>query len=436
MKNVELYAVAVILTCGFAFGQAQEKVLWSFAGPPNDGAMPLAGLVFDQSGNLYGTTYTGGNATAPVCGSGCGTIFELSPGSDGIWKESVLYNFCSNYSAGQCLDGAYPQASLVFDAAGNLYGTTNYGGGQPCTIQSSGCGTVFELSPPAPSGSWTQTVLYSFCAEVVNFQCLDGAVPISQLTWDASGNLYGTTSAGGTADAGTVFELSPDSGLWNEVVLYNFCSIGHGTVCPDGEYPFAGVTFDNSGSLYGTTEVGGSSRYQGGGTVYKLTPTSGVWIESVLIRFVTPYSDGRLPIAPVSFDAVGNLYGTTAAGGPSGNGGVFRLRKSGAEYFLFNGSNGSFPVGGVLVDSRRAAIYGTTQGGGGHLGAVFKITAPAQETVLYGFCLKEPCVDGAQPSAGLIEDRFGNLYSTGKYGGANITSCENSGCGVVFEIQP
>jgi len=182
MKTL-LCAALIVLSCGFAVGQ-QYKVLYSFAGlQSGDGSQPLGDLVLDRSGNLYGTTLGGGNS---VC-SGCGTVFQLSPNADGSWTETVLYTFCSNVVNFQCLDGTFPRAGLVLDGAGNLYGTTSDGGNQACTIGS--CGVVFQLSPPSvPGGSWAETVLYNFCSNEVNHQCLDGNNPQSQLARDAAGN--------------------------------------------------------------------------------------------------------------------------------------------------------------------------------------------------------------------------------------------------------
>jgi uncharacterized repeat protein (TIGR03803 family) len=436
MKNTFLCAALVVLLCGLAVGQVHETVLWTFGGPPNDGAEPLANLVSDASGNLYGTTYQGGNATAAVCsGTGCGTVFELSPGPHGEWTETILYDFCTAYSNGQCTDGAFPLAGLVLDQSGSLYGTTTAGGSEPCALQSTGCGIVFELSPPNSGGTWTESVMHDFCSDDVNLVCLDGAEPVGQLTFDAGGNLYGTASAGGSENVGVVFELSLNAGLWMQTVLYNFCSAGDGIICPDGEYPEAGITFDQSGNIYGTTEQGGGTKPNGGGTVYKLTPGSGGWTESVLLYSRPPYPGGRSPVGTVSFDELGNIYSTANSGGPAGWGSVFRLSPNGrASYFLLDGDDGFYPVAGVLVDSKRHAIYGTTQGSD-QRGTVFQMKSLTQEEVLIGFCPQHPCTNGAQPSASLIEDKDGNLYGTTKYGG-NESLCQGSGCGVVFEVTP
>ena len=148
-----LSMATIALGCGLAVGQSQYKVLWSFAGAPNDGNAPEGSLVLDHAGNLYGTSFTGGSTTASLCFPyGCGAVFKLSPNQDGTWTETVLYSFCTNYSNSQCIDGAFPQAGLVLDPRGNLYGTTTNGGDQLCEHTSLGCGTVFKISPPSPPG--------------------------------------------------------------------------------------------------------------------------------------------------------------------------------------------------------------------------------------------------------------------------------------------
>jgi uncharacterized repeat protein (TIGR03803 family) len=295
----------LVLTCSFALGQTY-KVIWSFSGPPHDGGFPVSNLVADGDGNLYGTTPYGGTSTASPCsvGAHCGSVFELSPNADGTWSEMVLYSFCSNYTNGLCFDGETPMAGLVLDSVGNLYGTTEYGGASTCGTR---CGTVFELSPPAfPGGAWTESVLYNFC--VGGGSCPDGGAPVSQLIFDESGNLYGTTSVGGTGAVpnGTVFELSLNADHWTETILYSFCISGHNSICPDGSLPQAGVMFDTEGNLYGTTESGGTRNSQGAGTVYELSPGPKGWMETVLVAF-QPQGRIGVPLGAVSFDRNGNL---------------------------------------------------------------------------------------------------------------------------------
>jgi len=426
MRKTALCMVTLLLVCNAGLGQ-QYNVLYSFAGAQaGDGARPVSSLVFDRSGNLYGTTSSGGSSAG--CFAGCGTVFELASNPDGSWSETVLYSFCTNFVNGACLDGEDPTAGLAFDTAGNLYGTTTHGG----PLNNVGdCGVVFELSPPSlPGGSWTESVLYDFCSNYVNGQYLDGLLPHSQLTFDGSGNLYGTTSVGGSghADGGTVFELSRQGGGGGtEAVLYNFCSLGQGKSCPDGTQPMAGVTFDKAGNLYGTTSAGGNFYSQG--AVYKLSPGQTGWTETVLLT--SKQSLAQAPLGAVSFGPSGNLYSTFSLGGQSGGGGVFRSGPHGGfTEFSFNGNNGDGPTAGALIDTKRSALYGTTsQGGANFSGVVFKMTAPEEETVLYSFCSQPNCTDGATPLGSVIVDHSGNLYGTAKLGGPN-------GFGVVFEIVP
>jgi len=420
-------AIAISLCCALALGQAQYKVLWSFGGAPNDGSGPVSSLVLDSSGNLYGTTYGGGSSSA-------GTVFELTPGLDGTWTESILYSFCP--TGNSCVDGAYPAAGLVFDSAGNLYGTTEGGGAYyECSSGLAGCGTVFELSSPAsPGGMWTETVLYSFCAAP---GCADGFSPTSQLAIDASGRLYGTTGEGGNGHlpTGTVFELSPAHSGWTESVLYSFCSLGHGYICPDGAMPLAGVTLGGSGNLYGTTKYGGSLQKIGEGSVYKLSPGSNGWTESLVVGSGAG-SEGGNPLGSVALDKLGNLYSTFSEGGTN-FGGVFRysLQNGKTTIFSFDGTDGGYPTAGMLLDSKNRALYGTTFiGGANGCGTVFKLASPAQETVLYSFDSQPNYADGCGPLAAVILGKGGNLFGTTKIGGTS-TNCQ-FGCGVVFEVNP
>jgi uncharacterized repeat protein (TIGR03803 family) len=318
---------------------------------------------------------------------------------------------------------------VIIDSLGNLYGTTNLGGtGVRC---GGGCGIVFELSPPSVSGgAWTESVLYDFCSNLVNNVCADGAAPLGKLTMDASGNLYGTTNFGGLqTPGGTVFELSPMLTGWHYENIYSFCTEISGKSCLDGSQPLAGVTFDASGNLYGTTEYGGAKF--GAGAVYKLTPGSSGWTENVLLTFRTPYNQGATPMSGVSFDASGNLYGTNSEGGIGGSGTVFKLSFNGrSETFRFNGSDGSKPVANVLPDSNTGAIYGTAWTGGPNSGGtVFKIGPSGKLTVLHNFCAQTNCADGGEPEGNLLYHAGPVLYGTTAGGGAN-------GWGVVYQITP
>jgi uncharacterized repeat protein (TIGR03803 family) len=346
-------------------------------------------------------------------------------------KEKVLYSFCP---AQLCPDGANPMASLTSDAAGNLYGTAYYGGNSNCIR---GCGTVFELT--RVSGKWQQKVLHHF-----ENDGQDGYYPLASLIFDAAGNLYGTTSQGGAYQVGTVFELVPEKdGRWQEQILHSFVSTP-----ADGWEPKAAVVFDAAGNLYGTTYVGGA--YQNYGTVLKLTPGgNGHWSEKVLHNFDFNGTDGYNPLAGLALDDSGNLYGTTVVGGTTTNGAVFEMAQgkngSWSEKVLYSftgGSDGSLSNSGLVRDSA-GSLYSTTVAGGdphctygGGCGTVFKLTPNAKGqwtiTTLHRFKYS----DGAFPGGGLIFDGAGNLYGVTNQGGAYKSGgCENLGCGTVFELM-
>jgi uncharacterized repeat protein (TIGR03803 family) len=355
--------------CGTVFeltpgagGKWKEKLLYSFKGG-GDGYYPQAGLIFDTSGNLYGTTFAGG--ASPFCSNGCGTVFQLAPGAHGTWAEKVVYSF-NLYDT----DGIGPVDSLIFDAKGALYGTTWAGGTTDCS-NGEGCGTVFQLAP-GPGGTWTESVLYSFCVSGV---CTDGATPFASLIFDVAGNLYGTTSAGGnpvcSSGCGVVFRLTPNSGgTWTEKVLHSF---GKGK---DAANPYAGLVFDAHGNLYGTTYQGGAYN---AGTVYKLTAgVGGTWTEKVLHSFGKG-TDGDNSDASLIFDKAGNLYGTAAGGGTLGAGIAFKLSPGAggkwSETVLHNfNQRGNAPEASLILDAS-GNLYGTTTGGGTYGGGtVFEIT--------------------------------------------------------------
>jgi len=252
-----------------------ETTLYGFTEGGATGSSPVAKLVLDQAGNLYGTTVEGGSG----CVMGCGVVFKLTP-SGGGWTESVLYSFAGG------ADGAFPTAEVIFDNAGNLYSTT---------IGTFGDATVFQLTPTG--GSWTKKTLYTFQGGS------DGGGPHAGLIFDGSGNLYGATSGGGSGGGGTIFKLTPSNGKnWTFSVLYSFAG---------GGGPYSTLTMDAAGNLYGTTYGDGAYGY---GSVFKLTPSNGGWTYNSLHDF-TSYSDGGNPSSNVVFDAAGNLYGTAQSGG-------------------------------------------------------------------------------------------------------------------------
>jgi uncharacterized repeat protein (TIGR03803 family) len=285
-----------------------EKVIYSFSNNGIDGQDPVVGLVRDSAGNLYGTTLTGGTSYS-------GTVFELSPTADGGWTESLLHTFSAKGTTGDGRDG---RSSLTFDSAGNLYGTTDFGGSQDD-------GTVYELSPSG-GGTWTETVLYSFGTYET-----DGSLPTSGVILDSAGNLFGVTAYGGRGQGGIVYELTPSGiGSWSEKLLYAFDYRNK----TDGTNPIGNLIFDSTGNIYGTTFSGGSTTcISGCGMVFELKPTDSGWIERILHNFVDNGVDGYSPAAGVILDLAGNLYGTTPYGGEFGgpndqtNGGtVFEIR--------------------------------------------------------------------------------------------------------------
>jgi uncharacterized repeat protein (TIGR03803 family) len=338
-----------------------------------------------------------------------GTVFELIPSQDGNWQETILYNFCPG-GIDNCLDGQHPLAGLVAGMSGSLYGTTTYGGEY-------GGGVVFELSPPSlPTGSWTEQVLWNFGA------ANDGKYPYDGLALDATGNLYGTTSETSTAGAGTVFELLPGQNGWTEALLHVFCL--NYPDCSDGAQPMAGVTFDTAGNLYGTTEFGGVPDSDGWGLVYELSPTESGWSETVLKVFNS--KTGGRTFAGITIDPEGHLYGGLSYGGEDGCGGVFVLKPFGL--LPLGGSNGCSPQSDLVYSS--GDLYGTAvQGGTNSQGVLFKLTKKgdhATQTVLYDFCQQANCADGSGPY-GSPTLRNGQLYGATSLGGINNT-------GVIFQV--
>ncbi len=278
-------------------GAWTETVLHSF-GLGTDGTAPQGGLAFDSEGNIYGTTFDGGQ-------NGLGVVYEVSPPAQSgeEWTESVLHSFGSGD------DGFWPDAGVAIDSAGNLYGTTEFGGFSS-SYCSSGCGTVFEVSPPpTQGGTWSYAIIHEFDGD-------DGASPLDPLTLDKSGNLYGTTSlgqGGGPAEEGTVFELSPPAAQgqpWQETVLYAFPQYQY-----DADYSSAGVIFDEAGNLYGTSQNGGQGLQ---GTAFKILPPAapgGAWTDTILHTFSNKNGGAAYPSTNLVFGKGGTLYGTTPYGG-------------------------------------------------------------------------------------------------------------------------
>lgn len=301
-----------------------ERILHSFCSENSckDGANPTtsltyagmaSGALYDGVSPLFGTTESGGRNDA-------GTAFELTMNGD-QWSETVIHNFCSR---GGCLDGKFPESSLIPDQAGNLYGTTFVGGPNNQQVPG-GAGVAFEL---LINNAWSETVLYNFCQAA---NCLDGVAPQGNLAIDAIGNLYGITSGGGVpskacpSGCGVIFKLVPDGADSTISILHSFCSK---TDCRDGSSIYEGVVLDSSGNLFGTTQFGGGNDidqfHEGGGVVYELTGSS----YKVLHRFcsLANCADGANPFTDLVLGRSGNLYGTTAYGGAYGQGAVFEIK--------------------------------------------------------------------------------------------------------------
>jgi uncharacterized repeat protein (TIGR03803 family) len=401
-----LFALAFLLPVS-AFG-AKHSTLHSFTGG-TDGATPVGGVAFDSGGNLYGITNSGGNQECvSSLSTGCGTVFELMPGKKGAWNESVIHVFS------QASDGGNPAASLILDASGNLYGTTQYYG--PFSN-----GVLWQLAPS--SGNWNENILHPFHGGRDGFWCFG-------LTIDSHGGLFGTTYAGGPQDDGLVFRLEPQSnGKWKDIILHDFSGGNN-----DGSSPSDAVTFAN-GKLYGTTYEGGPHLT---GTVFEMQHTSGGWTENPIYIFQgLPFgknSDGTNPTAGVIFDGAGNLYGTTDYGGSAGVGTVYQLAPDGKGgwtetilHVFTDGKDGGHP-NGLIMDSA-GNLYGTTSGHN-TFGSVFELSPSGggkwKFTVLYDF---KGGKDGASASGALVRDLKGNLYGTTAFGGTD-------NLGVVFEITP
>jgi uncharacterized repeat protein (TIGR03803 family) len=321
--------------------------------------------------------------------AGCGVAFKIN--SRG--RETVLHSF-----TGYPEDGCGPAADLLVDSAGNIYGTTETSG-------QNGRGTIFELV-----AGGTYRTRYSFSGP-------DGDMPMTSLVVDRQGNLYGTTFQGGESNLGTVFKLSPED---IETVLHSF-SGGSDGANPNGLLAI-------KGKLYGTTQIGGTANI---GTFFSIATTGK---EKVLHTFLGG-DDGQYPVGNLIADESGNLYGATVAGGSVGAGTVFEMTQSGVETILddFSQHHANSPLGTLARDAA-GDLFGTTQLGsadGGGAGTVFKLSPNATETILYSF---KNGKDGGLPNGGIVQDAEGNIYGTTYAGGK--TGCFTGSCGVAFEITP
>jgi uncharacterized repeat protein (TIGR03803 family) len=439
-----------------------ETVLHDFV-PEPFGANPYAQLIADASGNLYGTTASGGVYNN-------GVVFELKHDANGRWSQKVLYTFSGLPEVNQL-------SRLLLDSAGNLYGII--------ASTDTSCGVVYRLSPSA-SGSWTYTNLYSF-----NCNSTDGESPSSGLTMDRAGNLYGVTAYGGAYDGGSyeggiVYELTrAANGTWSEQILYNF-----GSQDPGGYQPQTELVFDSAGNIFGVTTLGGDNNCNtdlaskslttGCGAVFELTQSNGAWSESVLYTFTTPAGYGNWgyfgPITGLTMDSRSNLYGSTtysfyelqpnspgswtyvslappvygpllmdkhgnfygdSSQGGNGNGFVFELQNASGVWTLntiytFPSPNVYLdPFGGLVMDAN-GHLFGTTYRSyiANDNGAVFELIPSAGGTWTEGTIFQFPVVDGSYPNGDLVADSEGNLYGVASAGLINQYG------GVVFRLSP
>jgi uncharacterized repeat protein (TIGR03803 family) len=395
-----LGAVAALLLATVAAHAVNERVIYNLPGGSAGGSNPYSKLIVTASGLIYGTAASGGVKNY-------GTIFELNPKAGGGWNARTIHFFKGGS------EGTTPIGSIVFDAAGNLYGVTSANGG----------GTVYQLSPNG-NGSWTLHTIYSFQGYP------NANTPYAGLTIDASGNLYGTTNSGGANGVGAIYKLSPNGdGTWTESLLYSL-----GSFSGDGEYTWAEPVFDAAGNIYGTTVLGGT---YGSGTVYKLSPNSdGTWTEKVLYSF-TGQSDQGIPKAAVWLDSSGNVFGTASADGTSQAGGVFELSpNSDGSYtektlHIFGGlKDGERPFSGLTPDAT-GNLYGTTYIGGAiGAGCVYRMHAGAggswSENVVYSFT---GATDGNAPGIGVTLGNGGVFYGGTSDGGS-------AQMGVIYALKP
>jgi uncharacterized repeat protein (TIGR03803 family) len=382
-------AVCIGVACRPA--SAETIAIHHFNG--SDGISPVGPMVADGAGNLYGVTFYGGL-------SHWGVVYELSPPAirGGKWTETVLHSFSGGF------DGAAPSGGLTLDRAGNVYGST-YDGGD-CLYS---CGTIFELAPPAQrGGAWAFSTLHRFGG----VDSGDGGQPNGNLIFDQAGNIYGTTALGGVSpgEYGVVFELSPPvspGGQWTEIVLDAFRGL------PDGAYPYGGLAVDPNGNLYGTTSEGGTGDCRnegkiGCGTAYRLKLSGGVWKESIIYNFrhAEPY-----PASDMIFDSAGRLYGAASFMvfrlQPPARGGLW----SESQLYQFPYLT---QIGSDLIIDRNGNLYGTTRASGLQgFGSIYELSPPRSDSGAWMLTTLQKYYGGGDaqmPSGGLVFGRHGELF--------------------------
>ncbi len=364
--------------------------------------------------------------TADRNGNLYGTTAGSNPG------HGIVYRF-SHVGSGWVLtplyrfqagsDGGAPHATVTVAADGSLYGTTVDGGGGPCNWNGFvGCGTVFQLTPPPHVCRTANCPWTEHVLYAFRGAAGDLQFPFAEVTFDQSGALYGTATDWGSIQNGGVYKLAPSQGGWTYSVVHNLSG-------GDGSLPWGAVAFDQAGNLYGTASFGGSS---GNGTVFKLSPSGSGWSETALYSFEGRPSSSE-PFSGVILDSAGNLYGTTSNGGPTGGGSVFELSPAGGGFSystLYDGFAGYDGVGpqAKLVMDQAGNLYGTQYAGATNDGLVFKLT-PTQDGWMFTDLHDFNYTDGQFPSGNLVLDSNGNLYGTTQSGGT-------SGNGVLWEITP
>jgi uncharacterized repeat protein (TIGR03803 family) len=396
MKTLAMTILALAMSA-----QAQTfNTLYNFTQQGLTGKMPSGQVTLDTQGNIYGATIAGGTG-GDLCGNGnnlgCGLIFELTP-ANGQWTQTILYNF----SGGK--DGGQPNGGLIFDPQGNLYGTAAVGG-QACS-----CGLVFEFSPTA--NGWVETILHEFHGK-------DGQNPTAGLAFDSAGNLYGSTSQGGTNGSyGTIFELSLVNGSWTFHTIYDMNYLAYQ---PDGP-----LVIDSLGSVYGTARYGkGAKEHNGDGVAFRVTPVDGKWNHAFIHIFDAFY---REPAGGLLMNADSVFYGTTSTGGMGFTGGEAYQITGGTKWSLetikpFTQAQGH-PTSSLVMDAN-GNLYGATTGGANGYGMIYRLAAGTWKyTDLYDFPITNPAPDG-----NLIVDSQGNVYGVTSGDGVNTF-------GSVWEYQP
>jgi len=405
LKSFVPLFLATVLSCALPAPATTFKVLYSFA-MQTDGKLPSWTVAVDKTGNIFGTTFQGGDSNA-------GVAYELSPQPDGTWTETVIHSF-------SFADGEPPVSGVILDESGNVYGATPAGG-------PTGTGTIFQIAPSG--GDWVFTLLHD-----------SGS---AGLVFDTKGNLYGAIGPG-KYQAGAVGELSPGPDGWTYTVLYSFCSQPQ---CSDGDSPEAPLLFDAAGNLYGTASSGGDFEFcvadtYGCGVAFQLKLNrDGSWTYHLLHAFATDLSDGETPTGALAIDRSGSLYGTTIAGGPTGGGTVYQLIPSSVgqgwrEAILYTFPNcvkGCTPTSGLAMD-KAGNLYGAAGGGNmlcagsNYCGVVYELSPEGGNKWKYTVLHKFSGTDGYGP-LGVTVGSDGNLYGTTLRGGKD-------NLGVVFEITP